>query len=128
MGSNSPAPDLDKPHIPYTVGQTFTVRRHIPPLPLMKPYPNRPRPCPDNLQEQTQLEYCLSRHPLEGSTCDDVTFTFKITEELRVGDGRGAQIVVANGNLVAKIYDPLYYPAYKNSFKRDDVIMWADYD
>ncbi|KAN0073259.1 hypothetical protein V8E54_008479 [Elaphomyces granulatus] len=132
MGRYSPAPDLDKPHIPYTVGQTFTVRRHIPPPPFLSPYrsyPNGRRPSPDNLQEQTQLEYCLSRHPLEGSICDDVSSTFTITRELRVGDGRGAQIVVANdGDLVAKIYDPLYYPAYKNSSKRDDVIMHADCD
>ena len=76
----------------------------------------------------TQLEYCLSWHPLEGSTCDDVTFSFTITKELRVCDGRGAQIVVANGDLVAKIYDPLFYPAYQNSSTRNDVIMEADYD
>jgi hypothetical protein len=124
----SPAPDLDKPRIPYTVGQTFTVRRHIPPPPFLQPYPNRRPPFPDNLQKLTQLEYCLSWHQLEGSTCDDVTFSFTITKELRVCDGRGAQIVVVNSDLVAKIYDPLFYPAYKNSSKRDDVIMKADYD
>jgi hypothetical protein len=126
----SPAPDLDKPRIPYTVGQTFTVRRHIPPPPFMTPYPNRRPPFPDNLQKLTQLEYCLSWHPLEGSTCDDddATFSFTITKELRVCDGRGAQIVIANGDLVAKIYDPLFYPAYENSSTRDDVIMEADYD
>ena len=84
----------------------------------------------DNLQKLTQLEYCLSWHPLEGSTCDDddATFSFTITKELRVCDGRGAQIVIANGDLVAKIYDPLFYPAYENSSTRDDVIMEADYD
>ncbi|KAN0073365.1 hypothetical protein V8E54_008585 [Elaphomyces granulatus] len=54
MGRFSPAPDLDKPH---TVGQTVTVRHHIPPPPFLKPYPNRLRPSPDNLQELTQLEY-----------------------------------------------------------------------
>ena len=125
---HSPAPDLDRPHVPYTVGQTFTVRSHRPPPPFMSPYPNRRPPFPDNLQKLTQLEYCLSWHPLEGSTCDDVTFSFTITKELRVGDGCRAQIVVANGDRVAKIYDPLYYPAYKNCSKRDDVIMRADYD
>jgi len=45
-----------------------------------------------------------------------------------VSETVGAQIVVANGNLVAKIYDPLYYPAYENSSYRDDVIMQADFD
>jgi hypothetical protein len=126
--SPAPAPDLDKPHIPYTIGQTFTVRRHIPPPPFLSPYPNRRPSFPDNLQKLTQLEYCLSWHPLEGSTCDDDTFSFIIIKELRVCDGGGAQIVVANGNLVAKIYDPLYYPAYKNFCRRDDVIMRADFD
>jgi serine/threonine protein kinase len=121
-------PDLDKPRIPYTVGQTFTVRRHIPPAPFMSPYPNRRPPFPDNLQKLTQLEYCLSWHPLEGSTCDDVTFSFTITKEVRVCDGRGAQVVVVNGDLVAKIYDPLFYPPYENSSTRDDVMMVADYD
>ena len=90
----------------------------------MPPYPNRRPLFPNNLQKLTQLEYCLSWHPLEGSTCDDVTFSFTITKELRVGDGRGAQIVVANDDLVAKIYDPLFYSAYQNS----SVIMRADYD
>jgi len=94
----------------------------------MSPYPNRRPPFPDNLQKITQLEYCLSWHPLEGSTCDDVTFSFTITKEIRVGDGHRAQIVVANGDRVAKIYDPLYYPAYKCGFKRNDVIMETDYD
>lgn len=126
--SPAPAPDLDKPHILYTVGQTFTVRRHIPPPPFLKPYPNLRPPFPDNLQKLTQLEYCLSWHPLEGSTCDDDAFSFTVTKELRVCGGGGAQIIVANGNLVAKIYDPLYYPAYKNSCRRDDVIMRADFD
>jgi len=64
---------------------------------------------------------------LEGVTYDD-TMSFTITKELCVGDGRGAQIVVANGDLVAKIYDPLFYPAYVNPYKREDVIMRADRD
>ena len=125
---HSPNLDLDKPHIPYTAGQTFIVRRHIPPPPFLPPYTNRHPPFPKNLRKLTQLEYCLSWHPLEGSTCDDDTFSFTITKELRVVDGRGAQIVVANGDLVAKIYDPLYYPAWRNSSERDNVIMRADYD
>jgi hypothetical protein len=121
-------PDPDKPAVPYTLGQTFTVRRHIPPPPLMEPYPNRPPPSPANLQGLTQLEYCLSRPPLEGSACDDV-FSFTISKELSVHDGRGAQIVVVNDDMVAKIYDPLFYPAYRDGYsRRSDVVMWADYD
>ena len=65
---------------------------------------------------------------MEGSTCDDDAFSFTVTKELYICSGGGAQIIVANGNLVAKIYDPLYYPAYKNSCRRDDVIMRADFD
>jgi len=94
----------------------------------MSPYKNPRPPIPENLQQLTQLEYCLSHHPLEGATCDDDTMSFTITKELRVADGLGAQIVVANGDLVAKIYDPLFYPAYLNPYKREDVIMRADYD
>jgi hypothetical protein len=122
------ARDLDKPAVPYTLDQTFTVRRHIPPPPFLQPYPNPAPPRPANLQELTQLEHCLSRPPLEGSTCDDV-LSLTITKELFVCDERGAQVVVVNDELVAKIYDPLFYPPYRDGHsRRSDVVMWADYD
>jgi hypothetical protein len=112
---SSPPPGLDKPPIPWTTGQTFTVRRHKPPPPFMSPYKIPRPPIPENLQQLTQLEYCLSHQPLEGETCDD-TMSFTITKEIRVRDGKAAQVVVTNGGLVAKIYDPLFYPAYINSY------------
>ena len=97
-------------------------------MPLDKPYPYRRPDPPANFKEQTQLQYCLSTRILEGCTCDEV-FSFVVTKELAVRDGRGAQIVVANDNMVAKIFDPLYYAALgEYSGERDDVVGLADRD
>jgi hypothetical protein len=120
-------PDPDKPPIPYVLGAQFTVRRHVPPPPFGRPYPTpHPEP-PENLQKLTQLEHCLANPPRKGSMCDEV-FTFVITKELVVKDGRGAQLVIANDTLVAKIYDPLYYPPIDDyTGLRTNVVHDADF-
>ena len=127
---SSPSQDVDKPAIPYTKGQKFDVFRHIPPPPLGRPYPNSRSITPrKTLRYLTQFEYCLSAQPLDGVTKDHEASSFIVTEELAIRDGRGAQIVRVNDGLVAKIYDPLYYPSYhENTSIRADVVEWAERD
>lgn len=65
---------------------------------------------------------------MQGSVGDKI-FSFVITRELAVHDGHGAQVFVVNGNLVAKIFDPLYYPALDDyTGRRADVAQMADCD
>jgi serine/threonine protein kinase len=53
----------------------------------------------------------------------------EIAAELRTGNQKGAQLVVVKGNMVAKIYDPLYYPAIDQLYKtKKDVVKNADKD
>ena len=97
-------------------------------MPLGHPYPHRRPTPPENFQDLTQLQYCLSNPILEGSS-DEEFFSFIVTREIAVRDGRGAQIVLANDNMVAKIYDPLYYAALGDySGERADVVGLADRD
>lgn len=127
---SSPPQDTGKPSIPYTRGQSLIVLRHIAPPPLGKPYPNsRPITTQETLKRLTQFEYCLSAAPLGEQTSHTETLSLVITKELAVRDGRGAQLVVVNDTLVAKIYDPLYYPTYhQDSAIRIDVVERAERD
>ena len=97
-------------------------------MPLGHPYPHRRPTPPENFKDLTQLQYCLSNPILQGSSGEEL-FSFVITREIAVRDGRGSQIVLANDNMVAKIYDPLYYAALGDySGERADVVGLADRD
>ena len=101
---------MDKPAIPYLVGVQLHIRRHVPPAPppRYRRYGN-----PDELNELKrygQLQFCLSYPQLEGQVLSNESYVITIVEKLVVGDGHGAQLVVVDDNMVAKIYDPLYYP------------------
>ncbi len=127
---SSPHQDIEKPAIPYKQGQKITIFRHNPPPPLGRPYPNSRALTPRKvLKGLTQLEYCLSASPLEETTNSQEISSFVVTKELALCDGRGAQLVVVDNGLVAKIYDPLYYPTYhKDTSIRADVVEWAERD
>jgi hypothetical protein len=114
--------------MPYTKGRKFDIFRHIPPLPLGRSYPNWRTITPrETLRHLTQFEYCLSAPPLGGTTNNQEASSFTIVEELALPDGRGAQIVRVNNGLVAKIYDALYYPSYREDTPtRADVGEWAE--
>jgi RIO1 family len=116
--------------MPYIKGQKFVIFRHIPPPPLGRPYPNsRAITSRKTLLSLTQFEYCLSAPPLGGFTNDQDASSFTVVEELDLRDGRGAQIVRIDSGLVAKIYDPLYYPTYHhNTPIKADVVEWAERD
>jgi serine/threonine protein kinase len=79
----------------------------------------------------SQLDICLSNPPLEGPAGHATEKrTLAITGEIAVKDGRGAQVVVGNNRVVAKIYDPLYYLHNDGSVVRaiDDFTFLADSD
>jgi hypothetical protein len=77
----------------------------------------------------SQTETCLTRPPLDGTTNLNNFIELEITAELRTGDQKGAQLVVVKGNIVAKINNPLYYPAIDELYKtKKDVVKNADKD
>jgi len=111
-GRTKPPQDRRKPPHPYIRGTSFSITRHKPGEPFGYVYvaDNRPRPKrAKGLSTMSQYEYCLA-NPSLGGTTDTEHCTIAITDEIRVGDGCGAQIVRVNDDMVAKFYDPVYYP------------------
>jgi hypothetical protein len=73
-------------------------------------------------------------HPPSGD-CDSVNATdginslsLKITEELSIRYDRRPEVVVVNDSLVAKIFDPVFYPACYNLVDTYDFTKEADGD
>jgi serine/threonine protein kinase len=107
---------------PYTTGYTITALRHHPPAPFgscqSTPSPAR-HPDPTAV---TQGELCTSRQPLEGYTEYEHEKNLTINSLIRTGVGRGPQLVVVDHQMVAKIYDPLFYDPYEY----EDAMWYAD--
>jgi hypothetical protein len=76
----------------------------------------------------SQIDYCLSRPPLKGRTDPNAQKCFAITETIRTGQQKGAQLVVVDDTMVAKIYDPLYYRGVHEYGGPNDVVSGADAD
>ena len=134
----SPPFEPDKPPVPYRTGFRFSARRVDPPPPFLGQYHRVPTaafndfientrsPSRAELREMKLVDYCSSvaLHPLP---CQDrgETAALQVTGELTVGDGckrgHGPQVVTCSREghaepLVAKIYDPLYYPFADHDF------------
>jgi hypothetical protein len=116
-----------KPALPYVVGATFVARRHEPPAPFGHGYDTPWPPYKTNDFRLPQIDYCLIRQPLEGRTLDE-SRVLTITGTVRTGYSFGAQIVVVNGKIVAKIYDPLYDAGGDCYDNKRDVVVLADGD
>ncbi|KAF2763308.1 hypothetical protein EJ05DRAFT_33712 [Pseudovirgaria hyperparasitica] len=140
-------PDSKILEFPYAIGKCLEVQSHVAPEPLEAPYAGRRPDPPSGSHEMTQLEFCLASPPLEGYLGQE-TMSLTITgalavsgtaslEESEVHEGtgpsdygtirRGAQILLVNNAMVAKIYDPLYYDAGDRG-DRKDVTAIADRD
>jgi hypothetical protein len=70
---------------------------------------------PEELEETSRVEYSLTESVLDGCMGSDVSKELEITSILRVGSDRGAQLVVVNNEIGAKIY-ALYYNDTKGGF------------
>ncbi|KAH4029540.1 hypothetical protein HBI56_130970 [Parastagonospora nodorum] len=116
------------PRCPYIVGATFTAISHEPSVPFGHDYITKYPKLPDNWEKLSQLDSCLSRPFLGGRSITHATRTLTITSTIRSGYGRGAQILVINNNMVAKIYDPLYYKFINEYNYTEPVICDADGD
>jgi len=118
----------EKPILPYRRGFSFTALQHGPPGPFGVGYCTEKPPQLTGWDKLSQVAYCLSRPPLEGRTDSTTRRSLTITSTIRTGQHSGAQIVVVDGNMVAKIYDPLYYPALNECGYPEDVVVDADGD
>lgn len=108
-----------RPENPYKKGRVLEIRKHKPCPPFGADYPHYEgvRECaPEReLRGKTLVELCLDRPPIGGETvADEQPQTLEIADEIRVKEDGGAQIVVCRFSgeqqeVVAKIYDPLYY-------------------
>ncbi|KAE8151737.1 hypothetical protein BDV25DRAFT_152231 [Aspergillus avenaceus] len=124
--------ELQKPCIPYTVGQTFHVQSHITPSPTPVTWGY----CindQDGRNERTLFsphDRCVRNPPLAGELGSRV-LDLTVLSPIRVGDYNSAQIFLAEvsddqsipeikKSVVAKVYDPLYFndeDGYINPFK-----------
>lgn len=118
----------EKPVLPYREGLTITALHHEPPEPFGIGYDTEMPPQLAGWENLSQVAYCLSRPPLEGRTNCTISKTLTITSTIRTGQHMGAQIVVVNRTMVAKIYDPLYYSALNECGYPEDVVIDADGD
>ncbi|KAG6354573.1 hypothetical protein INS49_004591 [Diaporthe citri] len=108
-----------RPDNPYRKGKIIEIRRHSAPRPFGMNYSYyegvREPASERELRLTTLVELCLDRPPIGGETvADEEAQTLEIKDEIRVKDDGGAQIVVCRFSgekqeVVAKIYDPLYY-------------------
>jgi hypothetical protein len=74
------------------------------------------------------MEHCLSQPPRESQIHHSICKNLTSTSIIRTSHDRGAQVVVVNRDMVAKIYDPLYHPAFDEYGGQQDVVVEADGD
>lgn len=120
-----------KPNLPYVVGLKVKATAHEPPPPFggrgyddMSSLPQVRK----DWKELSQPEFCVSRPPLGGTALPLAKQLLTITGIIKTGYNRGAQVVVVNNCMVAKIYDPFYY-RYVNDYGYKENVIWnADGD
>ncbi|KAI4632144.1 uncharacterized protein J4E87_001615 [Alternaria ethzedia] len=115
---------------PYVVGFTTTARRQQPLEPFGLGYKTECPliPPPEDWKSLSKAEYCSLRHVCDDRSLEDVK-TLNITAVIRTGENRGAQLVVINDDMVAKIYDPFYYDETDELSGKEDIIFnaFSDY-
>jgi serine/threonine protein kinase len=111
--------EYSKPPLPYNNGSHLSLRSHQPPAPTTFECRVDPKSGHER-QTMSPLDRCLIHPPLPGKDGQD-TAKLVITQTIRAGDAHCAQVVAvrvkssSSGNLprdtdlVAKIYDPLYF-------------------
>ncbi len=108
-----------KPSFPYLVGGHLTLRSHQPPAPTTGSRSLTPELARER-ESVHPLDRCLRHPPLQGKDGLD-TVEVQITGAIRAADNHSAQVVAIrvqssscdqlprDSDLVAKIYDPLYF-------------------
>ncbi|KAI1672100.1 hypothetical protein L13192_02959 [Pyrenophora tritici-repentis] len=113
--------------LPYHVGFTAIATRHEPNEPFGMGYATDSPPVLGDYETLSQLDYCLLNPSIGGKTLHDETKALKITAVIRPSCNRGAQVVVVNDDMVAKIYDPLFYNS-SDDYDGGDVVFTANSD
>ncbi|KAI0842066.1 hypothetical protein F5Y06DRAFT_292888 [Hypoxylon sp. FL0890] len=118
-------PNEQKPSIPYKIGKTFQAQIYHPPRPPSYFYKTASGDVEDGIRQLHPVQLCL-RHPPAPGKAGNEELQLRVIHQIRVGDHTSSQIVVAQPsvpqgnvvlsaifarptNVVAKIYDPLYY-------------------
>jgi serine/threonine protein kinase len=110
--------NVPKPDFPYTIGKRLHVRSHVP-LPPTKSGCILKFPARRERESVDPVQRCLLHPPLTGVFTSGVA-ELEIVRLVRVGDQHGAQLLVvrvltsthelpSDTDLVAKLYDPLYF-------------------
>ncbi|KAJ8111336.1 hypothetical protein OPT61_g6045 [Boeremia exigua] len=115
---------------PYFPGAVFTAYRHEAPAPFGGYYSDCPFPDQNELQQSSQLDWCISHRPNPGTTFLEETCSLAIKSEIRTGIDCGTQLVLLENGLVAKIFDPMFYSHNDKEFVdlKVDVTTAADSD
>lgn len=126
MSNKAPKESLPRAY-PYAVGQSYILTKHSPAAAAGPPSKIPFDDMVDVWGRSARKEYCASRFPIPGTPAEGESLAVTITGHVRVGDGKGAQIVITDDDRVAKIYDPLYYPCWGYRAILD-VVGCSDYD
>ncbi|KLJ13360.1 hypothetical protein EMPG_11698 [Blastomyces silverae] len=114
--------NCSKPDLPYIVGRVFTVRSHHPLPPTSTIYDcSLTSETAYERESMHPLDRCI-KHPPPAGSDGPATAELKIVGTVRIGDNHSAQLVTVqvlhttppnvlptDTNLLAKIYDPLYF-------------------
>jgi len=110
--------------IPYSVGFTTIATRHEPHGPFGPGYLEKGPPISGDQDALSQVDYCLCNPSIGGNMLYQDTTVLKITAVIRTS--QGAQLVVVNNDMVAKIYDQLFYD--DSNTVSGDVVYTANSD
>ena len=98
----------EKAQYPYLPGAYFLATRHGP-LPRKDRYTDHLTPETQSRapHSMSQTDLCLSEPQALETVHEDDTRSIKISQPVRIGDICGAQILLIDDGIIAKIYDPI---------------------
>ena len=121
-----------KPSLPYKLGFEFTAFSREPPSPADIYDAIWVRSKNRHELTQSQIKYCLAESVEDaqsGSQTKEgpcgISKKLHITSLIQVGSSCGAQVVGVDNDMVAKIFDPLYYEEYEEGWWKQDVVKRA---
>lgn len=117
-----------KPSLPYALGTDLNVTVHTPPAPFGYGYTTSYPEVREDWENLTQLELCISHTPENSRSPIREKRVLTITAIIRTGYNRGVQLVIVNDDMVAKIYDPLYYQFFDDYDNKNNVLHDAHGD